>query len=269
MRNLQKGNGNRENTQTTELATMRYQIEGAIAYVTLNRPEVLNAMNLPWSQDFLTVTGALMHDKQVRVVVISGAGRGFSSGIDLKTLSHGGFPMQWFRDYERALRNLELMDKIVICAIHGFCIGGGMQVALASDIRIVTEDTKFALTAVKECLIPGMGTFRLARYIGLGRAKRIILSGEFMDAREAYSMGLVDYLVSEADFERRVKEITQVYLQAASEGQRQSKHLLDLAFQLDWGSFLEEYLTSQKAALASEQHQEAMLAYREKREPRF
>jgi enoyl-CoA hydratase/carnithine racemase len=269
VRNSQKGNGNHKDTPTVELETMRYQIEGAVAYVTLNRPEVINAMNLPWSQDFLTVTKSLARDKHLKVVVITGAGRGFSSGIDLKTLSHGGFPMQWFRDYEQALRNLELMDKIVICAIHGFCIGGGLQVALASDIRIVTENTQFALTAVKECLIPGMGTFRLARYIGLGRAKRIILSGEYIDAQEAHGMGLVDYLVSEADFERRVKEITQLYLHAASEGQRQSKHLLDLAFELDWGSFLEEYINCQKAALASEQHQEAMLAYREKRDPRF
>ena len=252
-----------------ELASMRLQVAGAVAHVTLNRPEVINAMNLPWSKDLLTITEALLADKQVKVAVISGAGRGFSSGIDLKTLSHGGFPMQWFRDYERALRNLELMDKIVICAIHGFCIGGGLQVALASDIRIVADDTKFALTAVKECLIPGMGTFRLARYIGLGRAKRIILSGDYINAHEADAMGLVDYLVSAADFKRRVKEITDVYLHAASEGQRQSKHLLDLAFKLDWDSFLEEYLTCQQAALASDQHQEAMLAYREKRDPRF
>lgn len=266
MRDSETGNGM---TPTMELETMHCHTQGAVAYVTFNRPEVVNAMNVPWAQDFLTVTESLLRDKRVRVVVIAGAGRGFSSGIDLKTLSQGGFPMRWFRNYEQALRNLELMDKIVICAIHGFCIGGGMQVALASDIRIVTENTKFALTAVKECLIPGMGTFRLARYIGLGRAKRIILSGDFIDAREANAMGLVDYLVSEADFERRVKELTEVYLQAASEGQRQSKHLLDLAFQLDWSSFLEEYLTCQEAALASEQHQEAMLAYREKRDPRF
>jgi len=252
-----------------ELETMRYTIEADIAYVTFNRPEVVNAMNVPWSRDFLQVTDTLSREKQVKVVVISGEGRGFSSGIDLKTLSQGGFPIEWFRDYERSLRNLELMDKIVISAIHGFCIGGGMQVALASDIRIATEDTKFALTAVKECLIPGMGTFRLARYIGLGRAKRIILSGEYINGKEAHAMGLVDYLVSEADFERRVEEITDVYLQAASEGQRQSKHLLDLCFKLDWDSFLEEYMSSQAAAVSSEQHQEAMLAYREKRDPRF
>jgi len=82
-------------------------------------------------------------------------------------------------------------------------------------------------------------------------------------------MGLVDYLVSEADFKRRVEEITEVYLRAASEGQRQSKRLLDLAFELDWAAFLEEYMISQIAAVSSENHKEAMLAQREKREPRY
>lgn len=269
MHDLKTASEGHKETRSMELTTMDCRVEDRIAYVTFNRPEVVNAMNLPWSQDFLTVTETLAQDPRVRLIVISGAGRGFSSGIDLKTLSHGGFPMQWFRDYEQALRNLETMDKIVICAIHGFCIGGGMQVALASDIRIVTDNTKFALTAVKECLIPGLGTLRLARYIGLGRAKRIILSGEFIDAREAHAMGLVDYLVQETGFERRVKEITEVYLRANSEGQRQSKHLLRKAFDLDWQSFLDEYITCQAAALASDEHQEAMLAYREKREPRF
>ena len=82
-------------------------------------------------------------------------------------------------------------------------------------------------------------------------------------------MGLVDYLVPESDLDSRVAEITQIYLRAASEGQRQAKRLVNLAFDLDWDAFLEKYLESQAAALQSEQHQEAMLAYRESREPRF
>jgi enoyl-CoA hydratase/carnithine racemase len=252
-----------------ELATMCYRIEGAIAHVTLNRPDKLNAMNLPWARDFLTVTENLTEEKNVRVILISGAGRAFCSGIDLKTLAHDGFPMDWFRTYERALRNLEIMNKIVICAMHRYCIGGGLQVALASDIRIASENTEFALTAVKECLIPGMGTFRLARYVGLGRAKRIILSGEYLNAKEAFAMGLVDYLVPDADFERRVKEITEIYLKTNSEGQRQSKRLLDISLDLEWEPFLEEYLIAQKTTLSSPEHLEAAKHYREKGDHRF
>ena len=255
--------------KTPKPAGMHCKIEGPLAYITLDRPEVLNAMNLAWPQELLSITKALAHNKEVRVVVISGAGRAFCSGIDLKALSGRGIPLKWFRETERAFRSVEELKQFVICAAHRYCIGGGLQLALASDLRIVTDNTEFALTAVKECLIPGMGTFRLARYAGLGRAKRIALSGEYINAQEALAMGLVDHVVPEADFDRTVKELTQRYLKIASEGQRQTKHLLNLAFDLNWNDFLEEYMVSQKKTLASSEHREAMAAYREKREPRF
>jgi enoyl-CoA hydratase/carnithine racemase len=252
-----------------ELTTMRCDVDGPIAYLTLNRPEVLNAMNLAWPKDLLATTEMLANDKEVKVVVISGAGRAFCSGIDLKVLSTTGVPLQWFRDAETAFRAVEKLDQFVVCAIHKYCIGGGLQLSLASDLRIATDTTQFALTAVKECLIPGMGTFRLARYIGLGRAKRIALTGEYLGAKEAHAIGLVDYLVSEAEFESKVKEVTQNCLKIASEGQRQTKHLLDRAFDLQWDEFLGEYMARQQKTLASDEHSEAMAAYREKREPKF
>jgi enoyl-CoA hydratase/carnithine racemase len=114
-----------------------------------------------------------------------------------------------------------------------------------------------------------MGTYRLARYVGLGRAKRIALSGDFIDAQEAHAIGLVDHVVPEADFERVVKEQTQSYLKIASEGQRQTKRLLNHAFDLNWAEFLKAYMVSQKKTIASAEHREAMNAYREKREPKF
>jgi len=252
-----------------QLKTMRYSVEGPVAKIEFTRPEALNAMNRPWSQDFMDSTTAVAKEKKVKVVVISGAGRAFCSGIDLKTLSTEGYPMGWFRLYERSLRNLETMNKIVICAMHRYCIGGGMQVALASDIRIATESTEFALTAVKECLIPGMGTYRLARFIGLGRAKRIILSGEYINAQVAHDMGLVDYLVPDADFEKRVKEVTDIYVHTHSEGQRQSKKLMDQCFDLKWQPFLNKYLAAQKTTLSSAEHKEAARHYREQGQHRF
>lgn len=252
-----------------ELQTMHYAVEGRIGHVTLNRPHVLNAMNGPWAEDFLRVGETLARDSQVALVIISGAGRAFSSGIDLKALSQREIPLEWFRTFERALRTFETMDKLIIAAIHGYCIGGGLQVVLACDIRIASEGSQFGLTAVKECLVPGMGTLRLPRYIGMGRAKRLILSGEMISAQEASVMGLVDYVVSEQDFGSRVREIAAACLQAASEGQRQSKQLVNVAFDLEWEAFLEKYMQGQAKAMASPQHQEAMLAYRQKREPAF
>lgn len=241
-----------------KLQTMYWEQKGPVAHVTLNRPGALNAMNVQWAHDFLAVAEELKRNSQIKVVIIRGGGRAFSSGIDLKVLSRREFPLEWFRVFEQALRTFETMDKVVISAIHGYCVGGGLQVALASDIRIVADGTKFALTAVKECLVPGMGTYRLARFIGAGRAKRIILSGDFIDTKEANAMGLIDYLVSEAEFDKRVEEIVQVYLNAASEGQHQAKQLVNMAFDLEWDEFLEKYMQAQTATLASEEHLKAM-----------
>lgn len=251
-----------------KLQTMYLEQKGAVAHVTLNRPDALNAMNIPWAHDFLAIAEELQRNPQAKVVIIRGGGRAFSAGIDLKALSRQEFPLDWFRVFEQALRSFETMDKVVISAIHGYCIGGGLQVALASDIRIVAEGTKFALTAVKECLVPGMGTFRLPRYVGPGRAKRIILSGEFIDTHEANAMGLIDYLVPQAEFETRVEEITQIYLNAASEAQRQAKKLINMAFDVEWDEFLGKYIEAQTAALSSDQHLKAMAAARENRDRR-
>jgi len=252
-----------------ETKGMYCKVEGPLARITLNRPEALNAMNLAWPKEVLAITDALARDQSVKVVLITGAGRAFCSGIDLKALSGGGIPLAWFRETELAFRAVEQLEKFVIVAAHKYCIGGGLQLALTADLRVIADTTQFALTAVKECLIPGMGTFRLARYTGMGRAKRIALTGDYFSAQEANAMGLVDYLVPEADFARKVEEVTQGCLKIASEGQRQTKRLLNQAFERTWGEFLEEYIIGQEKTLASAEHTEAMAAYREKREPRF
>lgn len=252
-----------------QLETMIYEPEGRIGRLTLNRPQVLNAADLQWVADLNAAAEAIARDPAVRVVVISGAGRAFCSGIDLKALSAGQTDFSFFDGWERALRLFETMDKVVIVGLHGYAIGGGLQLALACDIRVAAEGTKLGLTAVKECLIPGLGTHRLARFIGLGRAKRLILMGDLIDAHEAHAMGLVDFLVPAAQFRPRLEEIAAKVLRTASKAARLSKLLTNRAFDAGHEEFLEEYLKAQKTALASEDHQEAMRAYREKRDPVF
>lgn len=252
-----------------QFETMTYQADGRIGRLTLNRPEVLNAANLQWVLDLNAAAEAIARDAAVRVVVITGAGRAFCSGIDLKALSANQTDFSFFQRWERALRLFETMEKLVIAGMHGYAIGGGLQVALASDIRVAAEGTKLGLTAVKECLIPGLGTHRLARFIGLGRAKRLILMGDLIDAQEAHAMGLVDFLVPAPDFPQRLDEIAGKLLRSASQAARLSKLLTNRAFDAGHEEFLEEYLKAQQAALESGDHQEAMRAYREKRDPVF
>ena len=252
-----------------ELETMFFEKEGRIGRLTLNRPGILNAMNYQGSLDMNRAAETIRDDPEVRVVLIRGAGRAFCTGIDLKQLSAGQTPPQYYENWDRALRILEQTEKVFICAMHGYALGGGLQLSLACDIRIATEDCKLGLPAIKEGIIPGLGTFRLPRYIGLGRAKWMALSGENVDGRRAYEIGLVDYVFQAAAFDREVEALVEKYSRICSQGTLQSKMLLNMPFDMPHGQFFEEYLRRQRIALASSDHEEAMRAYREGREPLF
>lgn len=251
------------------LETMYFEKDGRIGYLTLNRPQLLNAMNYQGSLDMNRAAEVIRDDPDVRVVLINGAGRAFCTGIDLKELQAGETPHQYYENWDRALRILEQTEKVLICAMRGYALGGGLQLALACDVRIGTEDCQFGLPAIKEGIVPGLGTFRLPRYIGLGRAKWMVLSGENIDGRRAYEIGMIDHVVRPDGFDQEVKTLVEKYARLCSEGTRQSKILLNMPFDMPHGQFFEEYLRRQRIALASPDHQEAMQAYRERREPVF
>jgi enoyl-CoA hydratase len=252
-----------------ELETMYLDKAGRIGRLTLNRPSLLNAMNYQGSMDMNRVAEEIRDDSDLRVVVIRGAGRAFCTGIDLKQLQAGQVPHQYYENWDRALRILEQTEKILICTMHGYALGGGLQLALACDIRICTPDCKLGLPAIKEGIVPGLGTFRLPRYVGLGRAKWMALSGENVDGRRAYEIGLVDHVVSADGFDTEVEALVGRYSRICSEGTLQSKMLLNMSFDMPHGQFFEEYLRRQRIALASPDHQKAMTAYREGRDPDF
>lgn len=249
--------------------TMYFEKEGRVGCLTLSRPQLLNAMNYQGSLDINRAAEMIRDEPDVRLVLIRGAGRAFCTGIDLKQLAAGETPHQYYENWDRALRILEQSEKILICAMQGYSLGGGLQLALACDIRIATADCQLGLPAIKEGIIPGLGTLRLSRYIGLGRAKWMTLSGENIDGRRAYEIGMVDHLVKLDSFDEEVKTLVEKYSRVCSEGTRQSKILLNMSFDMPHGQFFEEYLRRQRIALQSPDHQEAMAAYREKREPVF
>ena len=248
---------------------MKYETDGDLIRLTLDRPEVLNAVNYQGSLDLHRAAQAIHDDPKARVVLIRGNGRAFCTGIDLKELAAEETPHDYFYQWDHALRLLELSDKLVVCAIHGYALGGGLQLPLASDIRIATEDAVLGLPAAKEGFIPGLGTQRLPRYIGLGRAKRMALSGESIDGLEALRIGLVDYAVKLQEFDQEVEALTQRYLRLSSEGARQTKLMMSAYQDLPHGQFFEEYLHRQSISIASPDHDEAMNAFREKRDANY
>src|SRR5437899_9682726 len=159
-------------------ATIRLDVRGPIARMTFDRPEVLNAGNARFAAELGEAVATVAARSGVRVVVMTGAGRAFQTGVDLKALAAGELSLADLVRWEDAMTALERMDKLVIAAINGHCIGGGLQLALVCDYRLAAEDALLSLPAVKECLIPSMALYRLPRLIGLARAKELILLGE-------------------------------------------------------------------------------------------
>lgn len=243
--------------------------DGKLARVTFRRPERLNAFHYPAVRDLDAIGRMLMADADIRVVALQGEGRAFSTGIDLKDLADGRIDDRYFSLWDTAVRHFEVMDKLVICLMHGFALGGGLQLGLGCDIRIATPSARFSLPAVKEGLIPGLGTLRLARYIGLGRAKIFSLWGEFMDAEEALRIGLVDRLVSDQNMQAEFDHYVDKTLAVASQGARYTKQCLSLMPDMDWQEAFDLYMDLQRKGLASADFREAMTAYKANRPPQW
>jgi enoyl-CoA hydratase/carnithine racemase len=251
-----------------QLETMYAEVEGRVATLVLNRPHVLNCANEQWARDLNTLVDDLAANETIRVVVLRGAGRAFCSGIDLRALSEGDISMGFFRNWETALRKLEVMDQIVVAAIHSHCIGGGLQVALAGDLRVARDDARFGITAVKEGIIPGIGMWRVARHAGLGRTKRLALTADVVDAATALDWGLVDWVVGADAFETKIAEVVGRVLESAATSSRLTKKLTNMAFETSFADFVEMYYEYQRLALASPEHQQAMEEHRAARASR-
>jgi enoyl-CoA hydratase len=188
-----------------------YEKKGDIAYVTVNRPKVLNALNRPTWTDLRAAFEDARDDAAVRGVIITGAGdKAFIAGADIGQLAQATAieAQQSSRFGQDVLDLIENLGKPVIAAINGFALGGGCETAIACTIRIAVEHAKFGQPEVKLGLLPGGGgTQRLPRLIGKGRALQLILSGEMIGAQEAYRIGLVNEIVPAADLITRAEAI--------------------------------------------------------------
>jgi enoyl-CoA hydratase/carnithine racemase len=226
---------------------------------------VLNCANEQWARDLNTLVDDLAANDRIRVVVVRGAGRAFCSGIDLTALSQGETGMGFFRNWEAALAKIEAMNPVVIAAIQSHCIGGGLQVALACDLRVARDDARFGITAVREGIIPGIGMWRVARHAGLGRAKRLALAAEIVDAPTALAWGLVDWVVDADGFEAKIAELTSRILTMAWTSTRLTKKLTNMVFDVPFDAFAATYFEYQRLSTASTEHQQAMAEHRSAR----
>jgi len=255
------------------LDNVLYEKRGATAYVTVNRPKVLNALNQKTWADLRTAFEDARDDAAVRGVIVTGAGdKAFIAGADISELASltAVEAEDSTRDGQAVLDLIENLGKPVIAAVNGFALGGGCETAMACTIRIASENAKFGQPEVRLGIIPGAGgTQRLPRLIGKGRALKLILSGEIINAEEAHRIGLVNEVVPSPDLLTRAEAIlaeinsnaplaVKFSLEAVNQGLETSQ---------SEGLLLEASLFA--ICAASEDKREGTSAFLEKRAPQF
>jgi enoyl-CoA hydratase/carnithine racemase len=260
-------------TQGPALTNVLYEKKGAIAYITVNRPKVLNALNTATWDDLRAAFEDARDDAAVRGVILTGAGdKAFIAGADISELAQAT-PIdaeQSSRFGQEVLDIVENLGKPVIAAVNGFALGGGCETAMACTIRIATENAKFGQPEVKLGLLPGGGgTQRLPRLIGKGRALQLILSGETINAQEAYRIGLVNEIVAAADLIPRAEAIVNKIASNAPRAVEFALHAVNKGVETSQSEGLLLEAAYFGLCAATEDKKEGTSAFLQKRAPQF
>jgi enoyl-CoA hydratase/carnithine racemase len=257
--------------------TILYEVREHVAHVTLNRPEVMNAISYQMTREIIDVGERITADDGVRAVILSGAGeRAFCTGLDLKeraTTAEPATPFQRRRQRSRRAvvshhQAIAALDKPVIAAIRGYAVGGGLELALACDLRVCSEDARLGMMEVRRGRLGGAGgTQRLPRLIGKARALELCLTGELVDAQEAYRIGLVNRVVPADELLAAAERYAATICKGAPLSVIAIKEAITQGLDLPLEQGLK--LEAELAALLgqTEDQQEGARAFAEKREP--
>ncbi len=255
------------------LENVLYEKKGAIAYVTLNRPKVLNALSQRTWEDLRAAFEEARDDADVHGVILTGAGdKAFIAGADISELAQvTAVQAERSSTYGQEVLNLvENLGKPVVAAINGFALGGGCETAMACTIRLATESARFGQPEVKLGVLPGGGgTQRLPRLVGKGRALQLILSGEMISAQEAYRVGLVNEVVPAADLIPRAEAILKQIFANAPLAVRYSLEAVNKGLETSQTEGLALEASFFGLCAGTEDKQEGTRAFLEKRAPQF
>jgi enoyl-CoA hydratase/carnithine racemase len=252
---------------------VRYEVDGSVATITLARPEKLNAMDRLTFQELEQAAVAAAADRRVRAVLVTGEGRAFSSGLDVAEFG-GRTDLDEAElvvaELQRAISALEQMPKPVVAAVNGLAVGGGLQLAIACDLRIASEDAEFASMEMRWAIVPDLGgTERLPRLVGLGRAKELILTGRPVRAAEAERIGLVNRVVPAERLAIEARELAAGLAAGPTLAIGLAKQALNEAFERSTSEGMDAAKRMQRRTFASADHAEARAAFAERRPPRF
>src|SRR2546428_702012 len=246
-----------------------YEARDGVAWITLNRPAVLNALDTELAAALADHVEAAAAAGDVALVIVRGRGRAFCSGMDRTALGEGTIGEPFFRHWIRALNGLEDMPKITVAVLHGYSIGGGLQLALACDLRVAADDAILGLGATRHGLVPDGAVLRLARVVGVGRAKELALLNDHVSPAEARAIGLVNWVCAPAELDQTLAAVIAKARGAAPIAIAHTKRLLHESFHHDPRALFEEVLNAQTECVTSWEMDEANRAWHEQREARF
>jgi len=250
---------------------VRLEVENGVGTIRLDRPP-MNALNIQVQEDLRAAAARAAEDVGVRAVVVYGGEKVFAAGADIKEMAGMGYAAMAARAtaLTSAFDAVARIPKPVVAAVTGYALGGGCELALACDWRVVAQDAKLGQPEIKLGVIPGAGgTQRLARLVGPARAKDIVMSGRFVEAAEALAIGLADTVVPAADVYAAARTIAERYVHGPALALRAAKLAIDGGLELDLASGLAWESQLFAALFATRDKSEGMAAFLGKRDPEF
>jgi enoyl-CoA hydratase len=259
--------------KTMEFKNTLYEKKDGIATITINRPKALNALNEEAVQEILSRLKDAEKDENVKVIVITGAGeKAFCAGLDLKTVQNISVveAVETTRRGQKLTFAIEELGKAVIAAINGYALGGGLELAMACDIRIASENARVGQPELNVGLIPGWGgTQRLPRFVGKGIAKELVFTGKMIDAKTAEKIGLINMVVPPEKLKSAVEELSRVIMSKPPIAIKLAKELINNSIETDQRTGLTHEAEAFGILTSTEDFKEGVLAFIEKRKPQF
>lgn len=256
-----------------EYKFLRYTLEGSVATIILNRPEVYNALNDEITFELQDAFKVIGKDDKVRVVVLTGEGKAFCSGQDLKSSSaqkNRSFSESLHKRYNPIIRAMRSLPKPIICKLNGVAAGAGCSLALACDVIVASEDASLIEVFINIGLVPDSGSsYFLPRLVGMAKAFELCSMGNKVKAADAVKMGLINSAVKADTLDAAVKEFTDYFAQAPTKAVGLIKRMLQKSATASLDEMLEYEAYCQEIAGSSEDHQEGLKAFIEKRKPVF
>jgi enoyl-CoA hydratase len=254
------------------MAQVEMSVEGAIATLLVNRPEVLNSLSTSLIRDLDATLERIESDDSIKAVIVSGAGRAFVAGADIEEISRldSKSGLEFARRGQAVFSRLEALEKPVLAAVNGFALGGGCELAMACHMRIASKEARFGQPEVKLGILPGFGgTQRLPRLVGRGVATQLILSGDMVGAGDALRIGLVNEVVEPDELLDRGRAILEGILKVGPRAVAASLASIRDGLDRDLSDALETEARIFSGVCGTDEMREGTSAFLEKRDPRF